>query len=133
MSSRRRSASRRTVASHQARLTFETLEARFLLAQVVWDGGGDGTSWHDALNWDANVLPTAADDVLINTAGTPTIEHTNSAGNTTVRSIQSNERLLISGGSLHVTHSSGLVGGGEIRDATLTADAKCGRLTFLAR
>ncbi len=45
--------------------TFESLEQRALLAVVTWDGGGDGITWEDPANWDTNVLPTAADDVII--------------------------------------------------------------------
>jgi len=34
-------------------------------AAVFWDGGGDGTSWSDQLNWDSNTLPTTSDDITI--------------------------------------------------------------------
>ena len=34
-------------------------------ATVTWDGGGDGTSWTDSLNWDPNGEPGAMDDVVI--------------------------------------------------------------------
>ncbi len=36
-------------------------------AQKTWDGGGDGTSWNDAANWNPNGVPTASDDVVLNT------------------------------------------------------------------
>jgi len=32
---------------------------------IVWDGGGDGTSWCDSLNWDGDVLPGPADTATI--------------------------------------------------------------------
>ncbi|MGF1635410.1 MAG: hypothetical protein ACFCVE_16310 [Phycisphaerae bacterium] len=48
----------------------ERMEQRRLLAAVSWDGGGDGVSWSDPLNWSGDVLPVAADDVTIDTAGT---------------------------------------------------------------
>lgn len=32
-------------------------------ATVTWDGGGDGISWLDPLNWDTDAIPTMADDV----------------------------------------------------------------------
>ncbi|MFO0967237.1 MAG: Ig-like domain-containing protein [Gemmataceae bacterium] len=32
---------------------------------VYFDGGGDGFSWQDPLNWDSNALPTAFDDIII--------------------------------------------------------------------
>ncbi|MGI5841214.1 MAG: fibronectin type III domain-containing protein [Patescibacteria group bacterium] len=34
-------------------------------ASIIWDGGGDGTSWLDPLNWDTDIVPAADDDVLI--------------------------------------------------------------------
>lgn len=40
-------------------LTTTTLHA------IVFDGGGDGTSWEDPLNWDTNSAPTAATPVDI--------------------------------------------------------------------
>ncbi|GIV40449.1 MAG: hypothetical protein KatS3mg033_2249 [Thermonema sp.] len=30
-----------------------------------WDGGGDGTSWHDPLNWTDDALPTIEDAIVI--------------------------------------------------------------------
>ena len=32
---------------------------------VSWDGGGDGTSWSDSLNWNPNNVPAAGDDITI--------------------------------------------------------------------
>lgn len=43
----------------------ESLEARTLLAAVMWDGGGDGARWLDPLNWAADVLPGPDDDAVI--------------------------------------------------------------------
>ena len=33
--------------------------------QIKWDGGGDGTSWTDNLNWVGDVLPGTGDSVLL--------------------------------------------------------------------
>src|SRR5262245_12405228 len=52
----------------------EELEPRHMLA-VSWDGGGDGTSWRDAANWSGNVLPTSADDVVIDVPGEISVVH----------------------------------------------------------
>jgi hypothetical protein len=43
----------------------EGLEPRMVLAAVFWDGGGGDLSWHNPLNWSADVLPGAGDDVTI--------------------------------------------------------------------
>ena len=65
-----------------------------------WTGQGDGIHWTDASNWAGNSLPTASDDVFINVAASnPTIDV---SGVQTVRSINSNETLHISG-SLSIT------------------------------
>ncbi|MEI7580129.1 MAG: hypothetical protein WCJ58_08965, partial [bacterium] len=40
---------------------------------ITWDGGGNGTSWSDPLNWSTNVVPVSTDEVLIATAATVNI------------------------------------------------------------
>jgi len=60
---------------------------------VNWDGGGDGTSWTDADNWDGNVLPAAGDDVVINVATNPVIQVTNALN---LRSLNSEEDIVFS-------------------------------------
>ncbi len=42
-------------------------------AKVVWDGGGDGTSWSDANNWDGNSVPALLDGVTLNCSCTITV------------------------------------------------------------
>jgi hypothetical protein len=61
--SRRHAAHRHRVPS---RFGVEFLEQRLLLA-VDWDGDGDGASWSDAMNWSADQVPAATDDVRIAT------------------------------------------------------------------
>jgi Secretion system C-terminal sorting domain len=42
------------------------LSAQTAFSQVrTWDGGGDGTTWSDLNNWDANTLPVSTDSVII--------------------------------------------------------------------
>lgn len=99
----------------------ELLEGRQLLATVSWDGGGGDLSWHNPLNWSGDVLPGLNDDVVINVAGSnPTITHSQNV-TTRVKSIVSNERLSVSGGTIETTGrfrangpldlSAGVVGG----------------------
>lgn len=40
---------------------------------IFWDGGGDGVSWSDPLNWNTDVVPVPTDEVLIDTANRVTI------------------------------------------------------------
>ncbi|MBD3280747.1 hypothetical protein GF389_04460 [Candidatus Dojkabacteria bacterium] len=35
---------------------------------IFWDGGGDGSSWDDPLNWNTDNVPVPADEVLIDTS-----------------------------------------------------------------
>ena len=36
-----------------------------IFAGIFFDGGGDGSSWEDALNWSGNAEPLASNDVLV--------------------------------------------------------------------
>lgn len=81
----------------------EHLEGRTLLATVTWDGGGGDLSWHNPQNWSGDVLPGVNDDVIINVAGSnPTITHSQNV-TTRVKTIVSNERLSISGGTVETS------------------------------
>lgn len=46
----------------------------WLFDDVFWTGLGDGTSWNDGANWSTGVVPTAADDVLVNETATVNVE-----------------------------------------------------------
>ncbi len=55
-------------------------------ATVSWDGGGDGETWSDPLNWSGDAVPGATDNVVIDVAGVESaILHTGS--NTSVASL----------------------------------------------
>ncbi len=74
-------------------LTIEQLERRTLLASIAWDGGGDGTSWSDKLNWSGDVVPTQNDDVTISVASAnPTIRVSTQAS---VRTLATSENILL--------------------------------------
>jgi hypothetical protein len=79
-------------------------------ATIQWDGGGDGTSWSDKLNWTEDRLPTSIDDVLIHTTG-PVVH---SSGSDAIHSLKSDSPLIFSGGSLSVEL------GAEAADFTLS-------------
>ena len=87
---------------HHNPSTLEALESRRLLAAVAWDGGGDGGSWTDPLNWDGDAVPTISDDVTIDVAADPTV--TVGAGNTNediaAASITTAEAMYLRGGTL---------------------------------
>jgi len=104
----------------------EALESRNLLAAVAWDGGGDGESWHDALNWSGNTLPGPDDDVTINVGGNPSIQFTATAGTVVIKSLTNNEGIFLSGGQLTVTNGwtqegvSATFGGGTLTNTAIT-------------
>ena len=86
-------------------VTFFTLP-QILFAQT-WDGGGDGTSWNDPLNWDNNVTPTATDDVVIDL---PMVSITIPVTVPAIRSLRINSMLgslTISSGALLTIDGSG--------------------------
>ncbi|MFB2351284.1 hypothetical protein, partial [Priestia megaterium] len=77
-------------------------------ANFVWDGGGDGTSWHDPVNWVGDVLPDATADVLIpDQVGDVTIAVSQSI---TVNSIYAEENVAVSQSSLNITGGALLSG-----------------------
>lgn len=81
-------------------------------AAVSWDGGGDGTSWEDAANWNPDGVPTASDDVTINVGGTPTIDH--STGSHSVNSLSCDELLVLSGGTIDIAAASTITTNGSL-------------------
>ena len=78
-----------------------------LSAQTTWDGGGDGISWSDPLNWDSDLIPTANDEVVISSASAVEIGYAGavaSSVNVTVNSsltVLSNGRLIIQDSRRH--------------------------------
>src|ERR1700733_6801062 len=101
--------SRRTKKESSLQAELIPLEPRRLFAAVSWTGGGDGTSWSNALNWSNNAVPTSSDDVTINAGGNPTIRVT--AGSNPVKSLNCADTLLISGGTLTIGSGGGSLSG----------------------
>ncbi len=77
----------------------------------VWTGAADGTAWANSGNWARGVLPDATIDAYISVAASPTVTIT--SGAQAARSLESDELLTVSGGSL-------TVGQGTLFTATLT-------------
>jgi len=130
------------------------LFAQLHAANISWDGGGDGTTWEDPLNWTGDVIPTAVDDVTIDSAADPLVTVAN---NLTLRSLNCEEEITF-GGNLTLTGGNSTiktstfsdrsisVSGGAVvqfpnitvvahpanRDSTLQADGAGSRLVFPA-
>ena len=102
-----------------------------MLAVIAWDGGtdGKGTSFLDAVNWEGDVLPGAADTAVIAATG-GTASAITLSGTTTVAEIRSSRPLTLSGGSLAGTKfvasdGAALVAtdsGGTLSGVTLAGD-----------
>jgi|GEM_PF-2766226 len=75
---------------------------------IRWDGGGDGTSWADAQNWDTDKTPVAADRVAIDAPVNTKI--TISQGNVEIVSLHNAASLQISGSSLTINGNSVISG-----------------------
>ena len=74
----------------------------FLSAQNTWNGGGDGTSWEDPLNWTVGI-PELADRVIIDAGNTVIISsaaEAESVDNSGDLTIQPNHSLTIIGASV---------------------------------
>ena len=91
------------------------------MAVIAWDGGpsGTGTDWSVAANWSGDVLPGAADDVIIDVPGSVTITHTSGADSINSLSLASNDTLSLSGGSLSIATASTLDGTLALSGGTL--------------
>jgi hypothetical protein len=106
-------AARRSGGSQRRRKQFlsvvDALEARTLLAAVIWDGGGNDFNWNNELNWSDDTLPGVHDDVTINLGANDfTVVH--STGISSVKSLVSYAGLNVSGGELLLQESSHLFG-----------------------
>jgi hypothetical protein len=110
------------------RPSLEQLEDRTLLSTISWinPAGGD---WDTASNWmddqGVNRLPDSSDNAVINQPGSITITH--GQGIDSINSLQSNQSLVVSGGTLAVTTtlqdtSTFLLAGGTLQRATITSD-----------
>jgi hypothetical protein len=121
-----------------AALGAEMLEPRTLLAAVTWDGGGDGRSWTDPLNWSADVLPTRSDAVSIGAAAGPITVR----GNVVVGSLSSRSPIDLAGrlaarSTLDLLAGASLAGASRLRAGALgsldgTFEGNGQRLTVVA-
>ena len=93
---RRTRAHRPSLLDAASRFAPEALESRVLLAAVAWDGGGGDGDFLNPLNWDADVLPTADDDVTISPGVGPGVE-LHAGGSIDIKSLVLNWPLTVSG------------------------------------
>ena len=65
--------SRKSIRKEIILFLFLIVSYNWCCAQVVWDGGGNGSSWDDPFNWVGNTAPTLLDSVVIDTAVNVTV------------------------------------------------------------
>src|SRR5262249_9659616 len=95
----------------------EQLEERILLATVRWinPGGGD---WAAGANWSTGQPPGPSDDVGIDLAGNLVV--TLSTGSDSIRSLTSQDALVLSGGTLSLGAPSQISNTFTLSGGTLT-------------
>ena len=106
-------------AGESISLYFDFFSPQNTVQTVYWDGGGDGTSWHDRNNWSTNIVPDFTQDVVIDVPGEITITH--STGTHGVRSLRSEETIVLDGGNLDIGLDPVLHNRLTITTGTLTA------------
>jgi hypothetical protein len=97
----------------------EWLEDRLTPDAVSWTGAGDGINWSDARNWSSVTrLPGPADDVTVDAPGTVVLH---ASGTDSVHSLQSENALVLSGGSLALAADSAVDNTLVLNGGTLSA------------
>src|SRR4051794_39246676 len=92
------------------RLCLEILEDRLAPAGILWDAGGDGSSWSDRFNWSGDVVPDSTADVAISNLGATVVVVNGSQP--AIHSLDNHATLRIlsdnTNGSGHLTVADGL-------------------------
>ncbi len=92
--------------------------------EIVWTGNGDGTNWHDPLNWNLARAPAAGDEVSIpDVAQTAEVVYSTSAGATTVESLDCDEAFAMTGQTFTIRSSAAFNADLRMTAGTLTGDA----------
>ena len=108
---------RRAIAALTLPVGLVVVSQHAMAGVVSWDGGGNGTSWHDPLNWSLDAVPGRTDDVLITLAGsyTVSVDAPALAASLTVGAGNGDQTLsLVSLGTLSVGGSATVDTGGTL-------------------
>ena len=83
-------------------------------ADIIWDGGGNGTDWSDVNNWDCNCMPASGDNVTIPSAYIATTVIV--TGSVTVGNLYCYSGLqLNSGAQITVAGQFRMINGGDLQ------------------
>ena len=82
-------------------------------------------SWHEGSNWDQGTAPNGANDVVVidRPAASPTITFSAASGTSLVKSLTSEESIILSGGTLEVLTNAQLNGAFTLAGGTLKGGA----------
>lgn len=111
-------------------LTLAAFTLQVPATTVTWDGGGDGETWSDPLNWDGNFVPTATNNVVISGVG-GTVKHLNGA--TVILGLNCERDFELAGGSLLVTSGDSEIQGRFELAPRASLTARGPGVTFTAR
>jgi hypothetical protein len=89
---------------------------------VKWDGGGNGTSWSDPLNWEGDTLPAHGDEVVIRIPASNTIEYGDFL-TTTLSCLSATSTLHVINGSLELDGPAIIRANLAISNGSVTANA----------
>ena len=87
---------------------------------IEWDGGGDGLSWNDPLNWVGDTLPTDGDAVAILMPASLTVEYAGLI--TTLSCLGATSNLSVNSGQLILDGPATVTADVVISGGTLTAN-----------
>lgn len=79
--------------------SFEVCDA---VDTVEWDGGGDGSSWWDELNWQGDSLPVDGDTVSLKKGGPGLVTYNSGNNSLRITCLDSSKPLEITGGTLEI-------------------------------
>lgn len=96
-------------------LAFGGMES--LGAALSWDGGGDGQSWDDPMNWQGDRVPGPEDDVVIENPD-PSLQVYWTSETTAINSLVVANDLILAGGFFAVTGALNIRGGKAVVTAT---------------
>ncbi|HRQ30636.1 MAG TPA: MopE-related protein, partial [Saprospiraceae bacterium] len=98
---------------------------------VTWDGGGDGSTWTDAVNWDCNCLPGSTDNVVIPVFYA--LSNITISGNQTINELNSWASIIIQSGATLSTQDFTYFQPGSILTVNGTLNlTNCGDVWFRA-
>lgn len=103
----------------QARVFSDGFEDCFPGQKRTWSGAGDGVSWSIPGNWQGAMVPADGDSVSIPVFSPLAVVYDSALGSRTVRCLDSNRALSVTGGSIEILQAAGLNAGLTVTDGAI--------------